>query len=103
MTTEERQQELQELFKTLLKLRPSNSELLEIATDIVLLQKAALAKLWEQGMSEGEIAFLMTELPESNIEVNAIVKKLWNIRRKRTPEIKKIIEEMREIAENNPP
>jgi hypothetical protein len=98
MTTEEKIQKLQELFKKLLKLNPTNSNLLTLATSIRPLQKAALFRLWEQGVSKNELAFLMTELPSSD-EIGLMVKKMWDAREKRAEPIRKLIEEMQRLVE----
>jgi len=99
MTTEEKIQKLQELFKKLLKLNPTNSNLLTLATSIRPLQKAALFRLWKQGVSKDELAFLMTELPSSDDEIGLMVKKMWDAREKRAEPIRKLIEEMQRLVE----
>ena len=94
-TKESQNEKLEQLWRQLLELRPTNNDLLAIILEIEPLRQKALEQLFKQGITRDEIACIMITVPE----LNETAQKLLAWRNRNMPVIKKILEQMKALAE----
>ena len=85
--------ELEQLWEELLKLRPTNNQLLSIILEITPLEEVAVNRLWQQGATKEDLVSIMVLDPS----LSESAQKLLNLRNQRDKMIQGIIIKMKAL------
>lgn len=88
---------LEQLWEQLLKLTPTNEQILSVILGISPLEEVAIKRLWQQGATKEDLVSIM--VMDSSLARS--VQKLLDLRNQRDKTIQQIIEEMKPLTEDS--
>jgi len=88
---------LEQLWEQLLKLTPTNKQVLSVILGIRPLEEVAIKRLWQQGATKEDLVSIMVLDPS----LARSVQKLLDLRNQRDKTIQQIIKEMETLIENS--
>ena len=88
---------LEQLWEQLLKLTPTNEQILSVILGISPLEEVAIKRLWQQGATKEDLVSIM--VMDSSLARS--VQKLLDLRNQRDKTIQQIIEEIKPLTEDS--